>query len=144
MLLIFSNLAFDFERQIKETIYQLTDIIFFGLLKAQAVQIKIHLDPQLNVVPHKPTHPADSHANLFHIYPISNQTFGGNFRLLESQFEVKGHYEHPYAGDLHGTAVVSMVLPSGQTYSSDLALNHTYDGVTRDLMVIISFVFVDV
>nr|XP_027214984.1 uncharacterized protein LOC113807877 [Penaeus vannamei] len=65
----------------------------------------------------------------------SNQTFGGNFRLLESQLEVIGSYEHPYAGDLQGTAAVRMVLPSGQTYSSDLALNHTYDGVTRNLMV---------
>lgn len=104
----------------------------------------MYLVLQANVVSQANIYPVDCHTNLIHTCPSSNQTFGGNFRLLESQLEVIGSYEHPYAGDLQGTAAVRMVLPSGQTYSSDLALNHTYDGVTRNLMVIISFVLVAV
>ncbi|XP_042889118.1 uncharacterized protein LOC122264331 isoform X2 [Penaeus japonicus] len=72
---------------------------------------------------------------LFHLTVTldSAQTFSSSLRLLESQLLVRGHYDHPDADHLKTSVQMTFTQPSGETFTSDLHLAHTYDGSVRDI-----------
>ncbi|XP_042216922.1 uncharacterized protein LOC121862668 [Homarus americanus] len=63
------------------------------------------------------------------------KTFNGSLRLLESEVVISGKYHLPHSGMIEGSAEAAVTLPSGQAFSSNLSLIHSYDGTTRDLLV---------
>ncbi|XP_063594731.1 uncharacterized protein LOC134771671 [Penaeus indicus] len=72
---------------------------------------------------------------LFHLTVTldSAQTFSSSLRLLESKLQVRGHYDHPDADHLKTAVQMTFTQPSGETFTSDLHLSHTYDGSVRDI-----------
>ncbi|XP_071541836.1 uncharacterized protein [Panulirus ornatus] len=72
---------------------------------------------------------------LMHLTASYNkdQTFSGSVQLLESLTQVYGRYSQPKQGHLEGSAQITITIPSGQSFTSDLSLSYYSDSITQDL-----------
>ncbi|KAK8729258.1 hypothetical protein OTU49_008718 [Cherax quadricarinatus] len=74
---------------------------------------------------------------LFHLTTTinMNKTFSGSMHLLESLVQVNGQYSLTDPEHLQCSANIIITLPSGQAFTSELNLSHSYNGITRDIKV---------
>lgn len=66
---------------------------------------------------------------------LREKTFSYSLRLLESEAIIHGKYSLPDHDSFEGSAQATVTLPTGQVFSTNLNLTHTYDGIIRNIVV---------
>ncbi|XP_069196040.1 uncharacterized protein [Procambarus clarkii] len=64
-------------------------------------------------------------------------TFIWSLRLLESEASINGEFRRPSTSVFEGSAQARVMLPSGQTFSSNLSLTHINDGSLHSVAVLL-------
>ncbi|KAK8394999.1 hypothetical protein O3P69_006037 [Scylla paramamosain] len=64
-----------------------------------------------------------------------DESFSGSLRLLKSEVKLSGSLRRPHHHHVEGSAQVTVILPSSETFTTDFTLTHAYDGITREVNV---------